>query len=127
MLAIAVLLLLASAPAAAQELACRAVDGDSLRCGRERVRIIGIYAAELHEPGGQLAKRRLEARLAQGPLSLERRGRDRYGRTLAAAFVAGTRIVQSDIGPATGRGAATSRRDPAAAPPRGPRARASSR
>lgn len=89
--------------AAAQEL-CRAIDGDTLRCGRERVRLIGVYAAEMSEAGGEAARARLERRLAAGAVTIERRGRDRYGRTLGVVYVDGVRVVQADVGAAGGRG-----------------------
>jgi micrococcal nuclease len=83
---------------------CRAIDGDTLRCGRERVRVQGVYAPELKEPGGQAAKLRLQQRIDSGSLRIERRGRDKYGRTLGRAYVDGRRINQSDIGAKAGRG-----------------------
>lgn len=71
---------------------CIAIDGDTLRCGRERVRLIGIDAPEL--PGHCRRGRRCVAgdavastrSLAAGlvaPIRIRRLGRDRYGRTLA--------------------------------------------
>jgi Micrococcal nuclease (thermonuclease) homologs len=78
-------------------LACTAVDGDTLRCGAERVRLIGIDAPEL--PGHCDPRRRCvsgNARASKAALPrlvggrwvrLDRRGQDRYGRTLAFAFV----------------------------------------
>jgi hypothetical protein len=41
-----------------------------------------------------------------GDLRIERRGRDKYGRTLGNAYVGGQRIRQGDIGAKGGRGAA---------------------
>ncbi len=72
---------------------CVAVDGDTLRCGRERVRLLGIDAPEL--PGHCLAGRRcapgdpnvstasLRAALRQGRITIQRVSVDRYGRTIA--------------------------------------------
>ena len=51
-LALALLLIASSLSASAQE-RCRAIDGDTLKCGLERVRLQGIYTSELKEPGGQ--------------------------------------------------------------------------
>jgi len=96
------LLLAATSGTAAGEL-CRAVDGDTLRCGRERVRLLNIYAAELSEPGGVEARARL-ADLVLGLVYIDRRGRDQYGRTLAVLYVDGHRVRQADIGPRAGRG-----------------------
>lgn len=71
---------------------CVAVDGDTLRCGRERIRLVGIDAPEMPghcrrgrrcTPGDPYAaKRSLEAGLS-GRLRIDRVGYDRYGRTLA--------------------------------------------
>lgn len=63
-------------------LLCTATDGDSLRCGSERIRLRGIDAPELRQPGGAAAHSAL-AKLATGPLVCSDRGTDRYGRTLA--------------------------------------------
>lgn len=80
-------------------------DGDSLRCGGERIRIANIDAPEL--PGsskcrgkpppwawcdaaaGFRARDALRAFLASGPVLVERLGIDPYGRTLAQVSVRG--------------------------------------
>lgn len=77
--------------------ACRAIDGDTLRCGSERVRLRSVHAPELHEPGGAAARARLAALIASGEVRLVRRGRDRYGRTLADVYVGERRITQRDV------------------------------
>jgi endonuclease YncB( thermonuclease family) len=69
------------------------VDGDTLRCGRERVRLLSIDAPELAghcrpgrecTPGDGDASRRNLARLIQGKrVVCDRHGFDAYGRTLA--------------------------------------------
>ncbi len=73
---------------------CTAADGDSLRCGKERVRLIGIDAPELHgcprnrqcAPGdGTASKAALVRAIGGRKVKLERVGTDRYGRTLAVA------------------------------------------
>jgi micrococcal nuclease len=70
---------------------CRAVDGDTLRCGRERIRLLGIDAPEMPGhcqpgrrcvPGDPFASRASLAKAINGRLSIERIGADRYGRTL---------------------------------------------
>ncbi len=70
---------------------CRAVDGDTLRCGRERIRLLGIDAPEMPGhcrqgrrcvPGDPFASRASLAKAMSGPLAIERVGADRYGRTL---------------------------------------------
>jgi micrococcal nuclease len=72
--------------------ACRVVDGDTLNCDGERVRLLGIDAPELpgHCRRGRAcvagdpyaSSGSLAAALAP-PLSINRVGVDRYGRTLA--------------------------------------------
>lgn len=82
-------------------LACTliAIDGDTLRCGRERIRLLGIDAPEMpgHCRRGRqcvegdpfAARAALAAAIARGPATIKRRGRDRYGRTLARVRVGG--------------------------------------
>ena len=86
------------------EAQCRAIDGDTLRCGAERVRLRNIYAAEKDEPGGQEAKANLQDWLDAGEIHVERRGKDKYGRTLGDVYIDGRKVVQADIGPRAGRG-----------------------
>jgi micrococcal nuclease len=80
-------------------------DGDSIRCGGERIRIANIDAPEL--PGsprcseerrakawcdyeaGYRARDALQAFLKRGPVLIERIGPDKYGRTLARVSVNG--------------------------------------
>jgi micrococcal nuclease len=83
---------------------CRAIDGDTIRCGQERVRLHGIYAPELREPGGREARARLQQRLESGEVRIERRASDRYGRTIGSVYVGGSRITQRDVGRIGGRG-----------------------
>lgn len=90
---LAPLLLAAATPA----LSCTVTDGDTIRCGDERVRLIGIDAPELpghcqHDrkcaSGDALASTAALQRLVAGRvIRLERHGRDHYGRTLAFARV----------------------------------------
>ena len=84
---------------------CIAIDGDTLVCNRQKVRLTNVYAAELSEPGGRAAKRRLQAIVASGEVTLTPYGQDRYGRLLAGVYVNGRRIEQADISPRGGRGA----------------------
>lgn len=72
--------------------ACRAVDGDTLRCGSERIRLLGIDAPEMPghchgtrvcAPGDPFASQRHLAAALDGKLTIYRMGTDRYGRTLA--------------------------------------------
>ena len=71
----------------------RAVDGDTLRAGAERIRLIGIDAPEKDQtcrdargPAyacGVAATDRLAALVAEGNVACAAQGHDRYGRTLA--------------------------------------------
>lgn len=80
------------------------MDGDTLVCNRVKVRLTNVYAAELNQPGGSAAKRKLQARVQNREVALRAHGKDRYGRVLAEVFVDGRRIEQADIGPRGGRG-----------------------
>src|SRR5438874_4782128 len=84
---------------------CLAIDGDTLVCNHQKVRLTNVYAAELNEAGGYAAKRQLQLIVSSGEVVLRPYGRDRYGRTLAEVYVNGRRIEQTDIGPRAGRGA----------------------
>ena len=89
------------------QLACVAIDGDTLRCGSERVRLIGIDAPEL--PGHcapwrrcvagdpRRSKAALARLVADRPVTLTRLGRDRYGRTLALANAGGVNLACAQI------------------------------
>lgn len=87
-----------------------AVDGDTLRCGEELIRLIGIDAPELPghcregrncAPGDPFeSKRGLEA-LSRGVSKISRQGRDVYGRTLARVEVGGVDLSCAQI--ASGR------------------------
>ena len=67
---------------------CRAVDGDTLHCGEQRIRIVGLDAPELrgrcHEEKrlAEAATERLGVLIANG-VTLSPSGRDRYDRVLA--------------------------------------------
>ena len=104
MRAICLALAVSVSPALAGE-RCIAIDGDTLVCNYQKVRLTNVYAAELNEAGGSAAKRRLQKLIASGEVTLQPFGHDRYGRLLAEAFVNGRRIEQADIGPRAGRGA----------------------
>lgn len=77
---------------------CRATDGDTIRCGSERIRLLAIDAPELPghcregrlcAPGDpQVSTDSLRTAMS-GALTIQRVGEDRYGRTLA--LVAGGR------------------------------------
>ena len=94
--ALAALALILATPASA---ACTVTDGDTIRCGAERIRMLGggipnvwgIDAPEISRPRcrqelqlGLIAKDRLYE-LLSGGFAIEDSGvRDRYGRTLAS-------------------------------------------
>ncbi len=65
----------------------RAVDGDTIRVGGERIRLRGIDTPEMSEFDGPAAKRRLEDLLRNGPIRIVPHGRDVYNRLLADVFV----------------------------------------
>ncbi|WP_235535228.1 thermonuclease family protein [Sphingomonas sp. Leaf339] len=81
-------------------LACTliAVDGDTLRCGEERIRLIGIDAPELPghcqkerscAPGDPIASKEALAAASRGTAEIDRQAYDRYDRTLARVRVNG--------------------------------------
>ena len=78
---------------------CSAMDGETLQCGRERVRVEGLHAPGPREPGAQAARERLQRRIRAGEVVVERKGRDKYGRTLARVYVNGNRVTQLDVTP----------------------------
>lgn len=65
----------------------RAVDGDTIRVGGERIRLCGIDTPEMSEHEGPYAKQRLEELLRSGPIRIVPRGRDVYNRLVADVFV----------------------------------------
>lgn len=80
------------------------LDGDTIVCDGEHIRLLNIDAPELHHAKcadelrrGLLAKRRLEALLTPGITEIRRgyhrRQIDRFGRTLALVF-----ILEGDVG-----------------------------
>jgi endonuclease YncB( thermonuclease family) len=82
---------------------CTATDGITLQCRRDSVRVEGLRAPGLREPGGPEARQRLQRRIQGGELVIERRGPDRFGRTLGRAYVNGIRITQLELSPKTRR------------------------
>lgn len=92
---------------AAALLSCTAIDGDTLRCGAESVRLIAIDAPELPghcrrgrdcAPGDPFASKAALQRLVAGRLvRIDRWKLDRYGRTLAIATVAGANLSCAQI------------------------------
>jgi micrococcal nuclease len=88
-------------------LACTVTDGDTLRCGAERVRLIGIDAPELpgHCPSwrrcapgdGTASKATLESTSGNRLVRLDRHGKDHYGRTLATAWAGRVNLSCSQL------------------------------
>ena len=79
---------------------CTALDGYTLRChGGERVKVEGLSAPELTQPGGEEARQRLQQRIRSGELVVQRGGTDKWGRTLARVYVNGNRVTQIDVAP----------------------------
>ena len=70
-----------------------AIDGDTLRIGTDHIRLRGIDAPELTEPGGQAAKQRFEELLRSGPVKIVPQGQDVHGRTVADVFVNGRNVA----------------------------------
>ena len=71
---------------------CAVVDGDTLRCGTERIRLLAIDAPEISgrcrtgrfcAPGDPAASTENLRRSLSESMTIRRIGQDRYGRTLA--------------------------------------------
>jgi micrococcal nuclease len=101
-LSLLLLLITLATPACAER--CIAIDGDTLVCNHQKVRLTNVYAAEMNQPGGGAAKKKLQALVQNRDVGFVTHGHDRYGRILAEAYVDGRRIEQADIGPRAGRG-----------------------
>lgn len=101
---ITALILAASLPA------CTITDGDTIRCGNERIRLIGINAPEMPghcrrnmdcPPGDPIASKQALRAFMQGKrLTIRRfytaKGKlvtDRYGRTLAVVYANGANVA----------------------------------
>lgn len=89
------ILALAAAGLAAGGERCAAIDGGTLQCGRERVKVEGITLTT-----GKEARERLQQRIEGREVVIQRRGKDKYGRTLGRLYVGGTRITQIELGEA---------------------------
>src|SRR5258708_11438956 len=83
---------------------CIAIDGDTLVCNHQKVRLTNVYAAELNQAGGYAAKRRLQSLVVSGEVVLRPYGHDRYGRTLAEVYGNGPPIEHADISPTAAPG-----------------------
>ncbi len=84
---------------------CAVIDGDSLRCNGENIRLLGIDAPEFRCPSNrqcvegdpQAAKDYLTGLIAGRGLTIERVGQDRYGRTLGVVYADGYNLSCSMI------------------------------
>jgi len=73
----------------------QAIDGDTIRYGSERIRIRGLNAPELTEPGGREALDRLTQLLREGTIRIVPHGKDVYDRTVADVFVNGQDVAET--------------------------------
>lgn len=80
---------------------CFAIDGDTLACGQERIRIMGLDAPETYRAkcnaefnAGKAAKQRMARLIDSKALTIKRRGKDRYKRTLATVRVNGRDVAE---------------------------------
>lgn len=62
------------------------IDGDTIVTDGVRVRLAGIDAPELSQPGGAAARTHLIRLISGRPVRLEPLGRDRYGRLIARVY-----------------------------------------
>ncbi|MDB5714180.1 MAG: thermonuclease family protein [Sphingomonadales bacterium] len=83
----------ASANTGDEVFGCRVTDGDTIRCGDERIRLLAIDAPELPghcrtgrecAPGDPYASTDSLSEAMTGAIRIERFGTDRYGRTLGS-------------------------------------------
>ena len=76
------------------------LDGDMVAIGAERIRILDIEAPGISEPECEReeifalrSRQRLAELVRSGPITIQRSGRDRLGRTLARLFLADGREI----------------------------------
>ena len=81
---------------------CTVTDGDTIRCGDERVRLSGIDAPEVGKcregrqcaPGDPTASTKsLRQAMAGRSIELRRLGTDRYDRTIAVVYAGGVNLA----------------------------------
>ncbi len=82
-------------------LACTVTDGDTIRCGDERIRLSGIDAPETHgcaryrhcvAGDGDAALATLVLAMAGKAITIRRLGIDRYDRTIAVVYADGANL-----------------------------------
>ncbi|MWV29403.1 thermonuclease family protein [Aurantiacibacter rhizosphaerae] len=95
-----------AATAIALTMSCSVTDGDTIRCGDERIRITGIDAPETRAcrkgrtcvPGdGDASTRTMEDRVNGAQLTIVRLGQDRYGRTLGVIYADGVNVACAQL------------------------------
>jgi micrococcal nuclease len=76
------------------------VDGDTIWCDREKIRVMDMDAPETRQAqceselaAGYEAKARLLLLLRSGPITIDRHGLDRYGRTLGRLYIDGIAVA----------------------------------
>lgn len=89
-------------PPPAQRVTC-VVDGDTVWINREKIRLLDIDAPEMNGKCAaeialaRRAKARLIVLLGERRITIERDGKDRYGRTLARLGDVGTQLVREGL------------------------------
>lgn len=96
-----------STHAAGQQGSVRLADGDSFSVGRERYRLYGIDAPELHQectdakghpwPCGTRARSELRRIIGTNPVQCRTQSTDRYGRNIAVCHVAGRDLAEEMV------------------------------
>jgi endonuclease YncB( thermonuclease family) len=96
-----------STEATAQQGPVRLADGDSFSLGRERYRLYGIDAPELHQectdargrpwPCGMRARSELRRIIGTHPVQCRTQSIDRYGRNIAVCHVAGRDLAEEMV------------------------------
>lgn len=101
MIAIALAIAVCQAPPAPR-VTC-VVDGDTVWIAREKIRLLDIDAPEMNgscpaeSALARQARDRLVVLLQQADVTIEREGRDRYGRTLARLGDVGEQLVREGL------------------------------
>ena len=65
----------------------RILDGDTIECGRAKVRIFGVDAPENGQSGGWESAQNLRALVQNQTLTCDERDIDRFGRTVAICYI----------------------------------------
>ena len=76
---------------------CSVSDGDTIRCGSERIRLLGIDAPELDHPYGKKAKWALVSLCKGQPVRAEILETDKYGRTVAKCTLEDGRDISEEM------------------------------